>query len=126
MSVAVKGGVRESGLEVIALRIEAGDTHEFLDTPGAPAAGEKDDEIDRLGNERSRHSHDDLLDELLQAGECTACRAGMNCCDPAWVPRAPGLEEIERLTAPDLPDHDPIGPQAQRRAHEERSRRPPG
>src|SRR6516165_8050872 len=97
--------------DVIAIRPESFDRRELGKSPFRAATCEHGDQVDRLHDEGARHGDDCFLDELLQATQRAECRAGMNGSDPAGVPGAPRLQEVERFCATHLADRDAIRPQ---------------
>ena len=87
--------------EVIAVRTKALDTSKLSEPPIGAAACQHSDELDRLGDQRTRHRDDGFLDQLLHPAERTQRRARMNGADVAGMPGAPGVctENLIRVDA---------------------------
>src|SRR3546814_17495988 len=60
---------REFDDAVAPVGIEPGDARNGLDAPGEPAPRDKDDEVDRFGDETARPGDHGFLDQLLESIE---------------------------------------------------------
>ncbi len=81
-------------------------------------AGDVDDDVDGLGDERPRRIHGHFENQLLQAQQRAQCGAGMDGGDAAGMASAPHLDEIQRLATTYLADHHAVGAQPHRGAHQ--------
>src|SRR3546814_4338386 len=79
--------------------IEPFDANEFGKAALAAAAGQDDDDVDRLGDQRARDMRYGFKDQLLEPVQRGACRSGMDRADAAGMAGAPRLEQIERFGA---------------------------
>src|SRR5689334_10296780 len=87
------------GDAIVAAGPEAFDAGELGKTARRAAATQHGDEVDGLGDERARHGDDGFLDELLEAAQRADRGACVDGADPAGMPGAPSLQEVERLGA---------------------------
>src|SRR3546814_6181080 len=106
-----------TGVQTVALPISGGiepfDANEVGKAALAAAAGQDDDDVDRLGDQRARDMRYGLKDQLLEPVQRGACRSGMDRADAAGMAGAPRLEQIELIGAAHFADRDAIGTQAQ-------------
>ena len=61
---------RERVVELVAVSVEADNTGDGLDMAGAASPGNEDDDIHRLGDQRTRRRQSDFEDQLFQAQQC--------------------------------------------------------
>ena len=102
--------------DVFARSIESADLGQFGEPPSGAITDQHSDDVDGLGDERARYGHHAFLNELFEPPQRAERRACVDCADPAWMTRSPGLEQIERFSAAHLTDGNAIGSQTQRRA----------
>ena len=112
------GGGNDGGNAVVAVGTKTFDTGKLHEPPLRTTTGQDGNEVDRFRDQGAWNGDDGFLDELLEPAQGPDGRTRMDRADAARVTRSPGLEEIERLGAADLPDRDAIGAQTQGRADE--------
>lgn len=93
-AVALDDGGRDA---VIAVRAEAIDTGEFGQPARGTAPGEDGNEIDRLGDQRTRNGDDRFLNELFHPAQRADGAAGVDRADA--MAGAPCLQQVQRLRA---------------------------
>src|SRR4051794_7307379 len=106
--------------------MQANDTGDLFDAPGATASRNGDDEVHGFGDEGARHSDSRFEDQLLKAAKSALGRARVNRGDAAGMAGAPGFEQGERLATTDFTDDDAVGTQAQGGAKQGGEARHPG
>src|ERR1700722_19821399 len=104
------GGVSRKGclVEAVATIVVADHPCDVLDSPRTTAAGDVDDDVHRLGDERARGSHGDLKDELFEPEQRSFGRSRMDRRNATGMPSAPRLEQVERFPAADFTDDHAI------------------
>src|SRR3546814_4003442 len=80
---------REFDDAVAPVGIEPGDARNGLDAPGEPAPRDKDDEVDRFGDETARHGDHGFLDQLLESIERGDRAIRMDRRNAAGMPGVP-------------------------------------
>src|SRR3546814_3152755 len=91
VSWGVDGGIGGDVDEAVtAVRIEPGDTRDGLDAAGEAPAGDEYDQVDRLGDQPTRHGDHRFLHELLDAIEGGHRAIGVDRGDPAGMDGVPG------------------------------------
>src|SRR3546814_3465021 len=98
----------DTGDAIIPLGGEALDTSELGQAARRSSTRKHRDHVDGFRDQCARDRDDGLLDQLLEASKCANGCCGVDRSDAAGVPRAPSLQEIERLGAPHLADGDPV------------------
>src|SRR3546814_18309402 len=102
-----------TGVQTVALPISGGiepfDANEVGKAALAAAAGQDDDDVDRLGDQRARDMRYGFKDQLLEPVPRGACRSGMDRAEAAGMAGAPRLEQIARVGAAHFADRDDIG-----------------
>src|SRR3984957_974633 len=99
----------------IAELVEPRYSSDRLKAARVAAAGDIDDSVDGLGDERPRRCHGNLEDELLQAQKSAFGGPRVNGRNAARMPGPPGFQKVNRFTAAHFPDDDPIGSHPKRR-----------
>src|SRR3546814_10608924 len=94
----------DTGDAIIPLGGEALDTSELGQAARRSSTRKHRDHVDGFRDQCARDRDDGLLDQLLEASKCANGCCGVDRSDAAGVPRAPSLQEIERLGAPHLAD----------------------
>src|SRR5207253_3301989 len=96
--------------DVVAARAELGNVPDAREPALSAAPGQHGDQIDGLRDQRPRDGHDRLLHQLLETSQRADRGRRMDRADAAGMPRAPGLQQIERLATPHLANRAAIGP----------------
>ena len=99
-------------------RIEPIDTGQFGQAPPGAVTHQHGNEVDGLGDQRARHVHRYLLNELFEPRKRADGRPRMHGGDAAGMPGVPSLEKIEGFRAAHFADHDAVGTQSKRGAHQ--------
>src|SRR3546814_1927351 len=87
----------DTGDAIIPLGGEALDTSELGQAARRSSTRKHRDHVDGFRDQCARDRDDGLLDQLLEASKCANGCCGVDRSDAAGVPRAPSLQEIERL-----------------------------
>src|SRR5690606_36508079 len=95
--------------QVVTHAVEANDASNGVDAALATATGDVDDDIDRLGDQRTRRVHRYFENQLLQAQQCAQCGTGMNGGNASGVPCTPDLDEIQCLATAHLANDYAVG-----------------
>src|SRR5207237_2779099 len=96
---------------VVTGRTEVANVPDAREPALSPAPGQHGDQIDGLRDQPPRDGHDRLLHQLFEASQRADRGRGMDRADAAGMPRAPSLQQIERLATAHLADRDAIRPE---------------
>src|SRR5450432_330073 len=99
--------------EAVPIGRQAGNPDDVVDAPRSAAAGDVDDDVHRLRDQRSWHGDRSFEDQLFEPDQGAFRRAGVDGGDATRMPGSPRLEQIERLAAADFANDDTIRSQPQ-------------